>query len=122
MSLEINSVTLKILVARTKKMIESYFEESCDRAISGDVTPNIVLHAVGSHHHGKSVPAHQALDLPFDILVARQHGLLAHGNRIHIRRIRRKRHRHSGGERSVADFLQDSGSQARLAAFDDCIE
>src|SRR6185437_10583368 len=89
--LKINRVAFKFFVARAEKMIESYFEEGRDRTIGRDVTSDIVLDAIGPDHHGKGVPAHQAFDFSFDFLVAREGGLLARGNRVEVRRIRRKR-------------------------------
>src|SRR5579863_218085 len=121
-SLEIDGVTLKIFVASTEKVIESHLEESCDRSIGGDVAADVVLHTVGSDHHGKRVPANQAFDFSFDFLVAGEAGLLADRNRVRVRRIRGERHGNPGREGPVADFLEDSGRQPRLAAFNDCIE
>ena len=83
---------------------------------------DIVFLAVGSDHHGKSVPANKALDLSFDFLIARQGGLLAYVDRIYVRSVCGKRNLHTGSKGPIADFLQDPGRLPRLALLYDRIE
>ena len=76
-ALKINGVAFELLGARAEEMIEPNFEQCRRRSIGGNMAADSVLNTVGAHHHGQRVPAHQALDAPFDFLVARKQRLLA---------------------------------------------
>src|SRR5256885_15797900 len=60
MSLKINHISVATFISRVEKMIERNFvKRSCGRE-RRDVSADAFLNAIGAHHHGERVPAHQA--------------------------------------------------------------
>src|SRR6266851_4927973 len=80
-----------ISFARAKEMIEADFVKRGGGGVGGDVAADVVLHAIGAHHHGQRIPANQALDAAFEFLIAGEKRLQAVGNGVGVRRIGRKR-------------------------------
>src|SRR5260370_702160 len=56
-------------------------------AARGDVPADVVLHAIGAHHHGQRVPANQALDAALEFLIAGEKRLESSGNGVGVRRV-----------------------------------
>ena len=83
-ALEINDVAFELRRVRAEEMVESNFIQSCRGRIGGNVPANVVLFAVRAHNHGNRVPADQAFDPPFQLLIAREVGLQAVGDGIYI--------------------------------------
>ena len=91
MALQVNRIAFELFGAPTEEMVETHFEQRCGGCVSGNVSANAVIDSIGAHHHGQSVPANQALDPALNILIAGEHGLSLHRNRVHIGSIRGKR-------------------------------
>ena len=75
-ALEVNYVAVAILGLRAEEMIESDFIQRGGGGKSRDMSANAFLNLVGAHHHGQSIPAHQALDAALHLLAARERSLL----------------------------------------------
>ena len=68
-------------------MVEADFADGGQRGIGGDVAADVGVVFVGAHHHGRRVPANQALDAAFQRPVARIGHFFVSGNRVHVRSI-----------------------------------
>ena len=90
-SLEINQVAGLIPIGGTKKMVESYFEQSGKRGISGDVTANSGVLLVLAMHHRHRIPANQRFKTTLHIPIAGIRKLLLYGNGVLVRRVELRR-------------------------------
>ena len=55
------------------------------------MSADALLHLIRPHHHGQSIPTHQALNSTLHFLAAGKWRLLAGSDRVLVRRSRRKR-------------------------------
>ena len=86
-ALEVHGVAFEFVGAAAEEMVEADFVERGGGSEGGDVAADIVLNAIGAHHHGERVPAHEALDAALKFLVAGIAGLEAMGNGVGVRRV-----------------------------------
>ncbi len=120
--LKINRVAFEFLAARAEEMVEAHFVERGRRSIRGNVTADVVLHAVRAHHHGQRVPADKALDAALQFLVAGKKGLQAHGNRICIWGICAERQVDAVNRGVRPEPLEDFRGHLRSAGLQDGIQ
>ena len=115
-TLKINEVAIATFGLRLKEMIESNLVQSGGGSEGGDVSANAFLNFVGAHHHGQSVPAHQALDAAFHLLASGKWRLLRNWDRVLVRSSRRERKIHSRCAPRVQRQLLNQASRAHRAA------
>ena len=86
------------------------------------MTADVGIDAVGTHHHGHGVPAHQALDAAFDLAAARKRRLVLHRHGIEKWRRRRIRQRHAGLLGVHLKLLQEAFDALRATALQHVVE
>ena len=114
-ALKVNDVAFEFRRMRAEKMVEADFVERGRGSVGGDVPADVVLFAVRAHHHGQRVPANQALDAAFELLIAREIGLHPVGNGVDEGRVGGERNLYADNFRVRAQPLQDVGSHVRAA-------
>ncbi len=122
MSLQINGVALEFLGASAEEMVESDFKQGRGGSVGGNVPANAVVHAVGAHHHGQSVPANQALDPALDLLVAGKDGLLFKRDGVDIGSIRGEGVANPQGGGASAKTIKQNGRGFAAFLLQNCIE
>ena len=115
-SLEVDDVTVASLGLRAEEMIECHFVERGRGGKGRNMSADAFLNLVRAYHHGQRIPADQALDAPFHLLAARKWRLLPDGNRVLIRRRRRKWQVDAAfAPRMQRQLLQQTASPVRAA-------
>ncbi len=102
-------------VIGAEEMVEADFEQIRGRGIAGDVAAELRVRAVGAHHHGERVPAHDRREAALHFEVARELRLLGERHRILVRRVEHRRQRHAPRAGVVEKLAQQEGGA--LAAF-----
>src|SRR5271166_6672877 len=103
-------------------MIEAHFVESGGRSVGGDVAANVVLHAIGADHHGKSVPTNEGLYTTFELLVAGEERFEAGGDGVGVRSVGGKGKVNATDGGVGAKALQDLACDVCAAGFEDGIK
>ncbi len=73
--------------AGAEEMVEATLEQIRRTGVAGNVAAQFAISLVGAHHHGERVPANDGPEPLLDGQVTREHALLLHTYRVHIRRI-----------------------------------
>ena len=102
-------------VIGAEEMVEADFEQIRGRGIAGDVAAELRVRAVGAHHHGERVPAHDRREAALHFEIARELRLLRERDRILVRRVQHRRQRHAARAGVVEQLAQQEGGA--LAAF-----
>src|SRR6266849_8326468 len=103
-------------------MVEANFVERSGASISGDVSADVVLDAIGAHDHGESVPADEALDATLKFLIAGEKRLKAIGNSVGVRSVGRKWEIYAGYGGMGAQALKNLGGDFGSAGFEQRVE
>src|SRR5688572_18143695 len=90
-ALEVDDVAFLLPVPSLEEVIKTDFIQSGRRRVGRDVPSNAALLPIGTHDHGKSIPAHKAPDALFDVAVARIERLQVERNRVYVGCVRRER-------------------------------
>ena len=77
--LKIDQVAVASFGLGAQKMVKRHFVQSGGRGKSRNMPANAFLQLVGADHHGKRIPAHQALDAALHLLTAGKGGLCTEG-------------------------------------------
>ena len=89
-----------------EEMVEADFEQIGRRRVAGDVAAELGMRAVGAHHHGKRVPAHDRRDALLELEVAGKRRLVGKRDRVLVRRVEHRRQRHAPRARMVEQLAQ----------------
>ncbi len=95
--------------ARRGRSVETDLEEIGGRGVARDVAAQLARAAVGAHHHGERVPAHQRRQPRLDLEVALVRGLLVQADRVHVGRRENLRQRHAAHSRVLQQPPQQEG-------------
>src|SRR5258708_5560396 len=117
MPLKVNSVALKLFGTSTEEMIEADLKEGSGGRIRGNMAANAVVDSIGANDHGQRVPADQALDPAFDLLVAGKNSLLFHGDRIYVGSVRGERRSDTQRQRTLAETVEQKRCGFRALLF-----
>ncbi len=82
--LEVNQIAGLVSIARVKKVIETDFAQGGERGICRDVTANVRVVFVLTHHHRRGIPANQTLDPALHGAIAWIGHFVARRNRVHV--------------------------------------
>src|ERR1700742_1493914 len=111
MALEIDGIAFKVRGARPEKVVEADFEKRGSRSKGGDVAADASVDPIRPDHHGKGIPAHDALDPALHLLIAGKRRLLAGRNRIQVRSIGREGDINARSLSALANLLKYSPRQ-----------
>ena len=102
-------------VVGAEEMVEADLEQIRRRGVARDVAAELGVRAVGAHHHGERVPAHDRREAAFQLEVAGKLRLVGERDRVLVRRVEDRRQRHAPHARMVQQLAQQEGGA--LAAF-----
>lgn len=68
MRLKVNQIAGELRIAGAEEMVEADFKQIGGRRITGNVTAEFAIGAIGAHHHCQRIPAHHAGQMLFDRL------------------------------------------------------
>jgi hypothetical protein len=122
MTLEVDDVALLRVGAALEEVVEAHLVERRRRRVRRDVAADPVTQLVRADHHGECVPADEALDAPLDTLVARERGLLADGDRVRVRRVRRERDARAGTPCVRVQLTEEVRRARRASRLQDVVE
>ncbi len=106
MRLEVHQVSR---LAGAEEMVEADLEEIGRRGIACDVAAELRVFAIGAHHHGERVPAHDRRNAALELEIARELRLVGERDGILIGRVQDRRKRHTACPRVVQEPPQQEG-------------
>ena len=110
MALKVDEISgLLLTIGRVlcmKEVVETHFQQSCQRGIRRDVPTDAGVLLILAVHHRHRVPADQALNLPLHRSVAGIGQLIMLRNRIVVRRGQLAGRRHAGLARTLPQGFQ----------------
>ena len=111
-----------VAVVPAEEMIEPDFVERRRRREGGNVPADPFRRLVGAHHHGRRVPAHEALDPALEVRVARHQRLIVGGDGVDVGRVGRERQRDAALGRVEGQFAEQPGDFGRSAGLQHIIK
>jgi len=109
-------------IVAAEEVVEADLEEIRRRGVAGDVAAKLRVRAVGAHHHGERVPAHDGRNAGLDLQVPRELRLLGERDRVLVRRIEDRRQRHAPRARVVEELAQQEGGALAPFRLDQRVE
>jgi hypothetical protein len=104
-------------VVGAEEMVEADLEQVGRRGVARDVAAELGVRAVGAHHHGERVPAHDRRQAALQLEVTRVLRLVGERDRILVGRVQHRRQRHAAHARVVEELAQqERGALAALGA------
>ena len=120
--LEVDDVGLLRVGAAAEEVVEAHLVQRRGGGVRRDVAADPVAQLVGAHDHRERVPADEALDPPFELLVPGKRGLLADGDRVRVRRVRGERDPRARAARVRVELPEQLCRAGNAAGLQDVIE
>src|SRR5471030_522087 len=125
MRLEIDEIAARTLAGvrrcRTEEMVETHFEEIGRGRIARNMAAELAISLVGTHDHGKRIPAQGGSELFLYLQVARITRLFSHGDGVDIRRDPRTRRFDTQRQRMLREPVIEVLRAVPADVFRDCI-
>ena len=122
MSLEVNDVAVVAIALAAEEVIETDFVQRGGGGERGDVAADALLDLVGLDHHRQRVPAHEALDAALDLAAAGKRRLLAGGNGVDVRGVRREGLSNAVAAGVIAELAKEAADSRGTAGLKHVIE
>ena len=110
------------LLPCTKEMVIADFEQIRRRGIGRDVAAEVRVGAIRAYHHGKRIPTYQRGDARFNFRITGELRLIGERNRVCIRRVQDRRHRHAHHACVIEQLPQDESCALGAFVLDDGVE
>ena len=119
MALDVDQVAAVLRIRGTPEMIEAHLHQRAYRRVTGDVSAEVALTAVGTHHRRHRVPAHVGADALLQRVIAGRMFLKVRRNRIDVRGRGRQQNVDSGPPRLLDQSLEQVMGPLRAFLFND---
>src|SRR5262249_49096304 len=117
-----DDVTIAFLTSRTPEMVEPHLVQRRRGCESGNVAADARLDLVRPNHHRDGIPANDALDAPFNLLIARKRRFLIGRNRIDKRGVGAEWKANAATSSVLGELLEKLARSSWPVALEDVIE